>query len=352
MSKKTTSKNQKLGETKFEILENTFYSEIKDIIAQARKRIYRNIDFELVMANWKIGKMLDEKQNSFPRAEYGKKLIEELSIQMTKDFGSGYSERNLRLMRKFYRTFNIRQTLSAKLSWSHYTVLISINNADAREFYYKEAVERKLSVRELTRAVHNITYQRYILGNKNPAIIQETIDKAREEEKDELVVKEPLLFNFLGFKPGHEYYESDLEQAIIDHLQEFLLELGQGYTFVARQKRLDIDGKYFYIDLVLYNIFKRCYVLIDLKRGEATHQDIGQMQMYVNYFTEELMIEGDNYPIGMILCADKNDKVIRYTLGPKNNQIGAYKYVTDLSEGEALKEEAERYLKLSKHKRD
>ncbi len=337
---------KKTSKTKYEFLDQTFYSDITDIIIQSRKRIYSNIDSELVMANWTIGKMIDEKQKSLPRAEYGEKLIEELSIQMTKDFGLGYSERNIFLMRKFYRTFPILQTVSAELSWSHYIVLIAIRDDKAREFYYKEAIQKRLSVRELTRCIHNITYQRYILGNKNPAIIQETLDKAKEEEKHELVVKEPLLFNFLGFKPGHEYYESDLEQAIIDHLQEFLLELGKGYTFVARQKRLDIDGKYFYIDLVLYNIFERCYVLIDLKRGEVTHQDIGQMQMYVNYYTEELMLKDDNYPIGMILCADKNDKVIRYTLGPKNDQIRAYRYITDLTEGDEIKLEAEKYLKL------
>lgn len=342
----------KSKESKYEVLDQTFYNEIIDIIIQSRKRIYSNINSELVMANWKTGKLIDEKQMSLPRAEYGKKLIEELSIQMTKDFGSGYTERNLEMMRKFYRTFPIPHTLCAQLSWSHYRILISIKDDKSREFYLNEAIQKRLSVRELEREIHNITYQRYILGNKNPAIIQETIDKAKEEEKHQLVVKEPLVFNFLGFKPGHEYYENDLEQAIIDHLEEFLLELGRGYTFVARQKRLDIDGKYFYIDLVLYNIFERCYVLIDLKRGEVTHQDIGQMQMYVNYFTEELMLKEDNYPIGMILCADKNDKVIRYTLGPNNDQIRAYRYVTDLAEGEEIKEEAERYLKLYKKRHD
>ena len=348
MIKKPTTKKLNLDPQKFAVLDNTFYSKITNIINDSRKRIYSNIDSELVMANWKTGKLIDEKQKSLPRAEYGEKLIEELSIQMTKDFGVGYSERNLRLMRKFYRTFPIRQTLSAKLSWSHYSILISIGNESARSFYMKEAIEKGLSVRQLTRAIHNITYQRYILGNKNPAIIKETLEFANEEDKHQLVIKEPLVFNFVGFKPGHEYYESELEQAIIDHLEEFLLELGKGYTFVARQKRLDIDGKYFYIDLVLYNIFERCYVLIDLKRGEVTHQDIGQMQMYVNYYTEELMLKSDNYPIGMILCADKNDKVIRYTLGPKNDQIRAYRYITDLTEGEEIKEEAEKYLKLYK----
>ena len=348
MSQKIIKKKVKTDVTNFEVLDKTFYNSITDLIFQSRRRVYSKIDSELIFTNWELGKKIDEKQQSLLRAEYGEKLIVELSVEMTKDFGIGYSERNLRLMRKFYRTYKIRQTVSAKLSWSHYAVLLTVKNDEARQFYFNEAIKSRWSVRELARVIHNITYERYILGNKNPAIVQETIDNAKKEEVDQLYVKEPLYFDFVGFKPGHEYYETDLEQAIIDHLEEFLLELGQGYTFVARQKRLDIDGKYFYIDLVLYNIIERCYILIDLKRGEVTHQDIGQMTMYVNYFTEEIMLKGDKYPVGMILCADKNDKVIRYTLGRNNNQIRAYKYITDLTEGNQIKEEAERYLKLFK----
>ena len=243
--------------------------------------------------------------------------------------------------------------MCGKLSWSHYKFLISVKNDDARNFYYEEAIKNAWSVRQLEREIHNISYERYILGNKNYAIIQETADKAKQEEEQEcddnrLFVKEPLYFDFLGFKPGHEYYESDLEQAILDHIEEFLLELGRGYSFIARQKRIDIGDSHFYIDLVLYNIIERCYVLIDLKRGTATHKDIGQMQMYVNYFTENCIIEGDNAPVGMILCAEKDDLVIKYTLGSKNTQVKAYKYITSLEESEAIKEEALRFLKIKR----
>lgn len=353
MQKQLDTKETKSKLSKYEVLDTCFYREVSGVISKYRKHINNTINFDLVLANWEIGRMIDEKQSSLPRAEYGEKLISELSTQMTKDFGKGYNESNLRYMRMFYKTFKIRHTLCDKLSWSHYRLLLIVKKDDAREFYYKEAIKNNWSVRQLEREIHNISYERYILGNKDYSIIQETSDIAKEEEKENsdkvrLFIKEPLLLDFLGIKPGHKYYESDLEQAIIDHLEEFLLELGQGFTFVARQKRLDIDGDNFYIDLVLYNIFERCYVLIDLKRGKATHKDIGQMQMYVNYYTENYMLEDDKPPIGMILCADKNDKVIRYTLGPTNKFIKAYKYITYLTEGDEIQEEAERYLKLIK----
>ena len=339
--------------SKYEFLDTAFYNEVTTVINESRKSIYNYVNSSLVIANWKIGKMIDEKQNSLSRAEYGKKLISELASQMTKDFGSGYSERCLWMMRKFFRTFPILNTVCSQLSWSHYRLLITVNDEKARKFYYEESIKNGWSVRQLAREIHTISYERYILGNKDYSIIQETADNALQEEHKEgfetrLFVKEPLLLDFLGLKPGYKYYETELEQAILDHLGEFLLELGQGYTFVARQKRLDIDGDNFYIDLVLYNIIERCYVIIDLKTRPVTHDDIGQMQMYVNYYTENFMLEGDKPPVGMILCTDKNDKMIKYTLGPTNKQVKAYNYVTNLNEGKEIKEEAERYLKLLK----
>ena len=354
MKPKLNSKQIKKETTEFEVLDMTFYKEVSDVIIHSRKHIVNVINFDLVLTNWQIGRKIDEKQKSLPRAEYGEKLVKELSIQMTKDFGKGYTEANLRYMRMFYKTFQIRHTLCDKLSWSHYRLLITVKNNEAREFYFKEAIRNNWSVRQLEREIHNISYERYILGNKDYSIIQETANNAEKEEQEDkeetrLFLKEPLLLDFLGINPGYKYYESDLEQAIIDHLEEFLLELGQGFTFVARQKRLDIDGDNFYIDLVLYNILERCYVIIDLKTGKATHKDIGQMQMYVNYYTENYMLEGDKPPIGMILCADKNDKVIKYTLGPTNKTIKAYKYITSLTEGDKIKEEAEKYLKIIKN---
>ena len=337
--------------SKYEVLDSSFYNEISDVIYESRRFISTTINHQLVLANWKIGKMIYEKQKNLPRAEYGEKLISELSEQMTKDFGKGYTITNLKNMRMFCKTFQKGHTLCDQLSWSHYRLLITVKNDIARNFYYEQAIKNQWSVRQLAREIHSIAYERYILGNKNYAIIQETADLAKQEESEEetrLFVKEPLLFDFLGFKPGHEYFEKDLEQAIIDHLEEFLLELGQGYTFVARQKRIVVDDKNYYIDLLLYNIVERCYILIDLKIGEVEHRDLGQMQMYVNYFTEHNMLPGDAPPIGMILCADKSDKIIKYTLGPNNKQVRAYKYTTNLIEGDLIKEEAERFLKQIK----
>ena len=338
---------------KFKYIDEDFYKSIKNVIEESRKRVYTNIQSEMVFAYWQIGEKIVEKQKGETRAEYGTGLIKELSLELSNDYGKSFTERLLREIRQFYLIFPNRASVSAKLSWSHYRRLIRLNNAEARNFYIKECIERNWTVRQLEREIYNISYERYILSNKDYSLIQETADNAIKEEQEEgpetrLFVKEPLLLDFLGLKPGYKYYETELEQAILDHLSEFLLELGQGYTFVARQKRLDIDGDNFYIDLVLYNILERCYVLIDLKTGAATHRDIGQMQMYVNFYTENCVVEGDKPPIGMVLCADKNDKVIKYTLGPTNKQVKAYKYVTSLNEGKEIKEEAERYLNLLK----
>ena len=338
---------------KFKYIDEDFYKSIKNVIEESRKRVYTNIQSEMVFAYWQIGEKIVEKQKGETRAEYGTGLIKELSLELSNDYGKSFTERLLREIRQFYLIFPNRASVSAKLSWSHYRRLIRLNNAEARNFYFKECIERNWTVRQLEREIYNISYERYILSNKDYSLIQETADNAIKEEQEEgpetrLFVKEPLLLDFLGLKPGYKYYETELEGAILDHLSEFLLELGQGYTFVARQKRLDIDGDNFYIDLVLYNILERCYVLIDLKTGAATHRDIGQMQMYVNFYTENCVLEGDKPPIGMVLCADKNDKVIKYTLGPTNKQVKSYKYVTSLNEGKEIKEEAERYLNLLK----
>ena len=221
MQKKLDSKETKRQLSKYEVLDTCFYREVSGVISKYRKHINNTINFDLVLANWEIGRMIDEKQNSLPRAEYGEKLISELSTQMTKDFGKGYTESNLRYMRMFYKTFNIRHALRDQLSWTHYRLLLSVKNNEARNFYFEQATTNNWSTRQLEREIHNISYERYILGNKDYSIIQETADKAMEETEGEtrLFVKEPLLLDFLGIKPGYKYYESDLEQAIIDHLE-------------------------------------------------------------------------------------------------------------------------------------
>lgn len=330
-------------------IDNDFYSCVKEIIEKARHRIYRNIQSEMVLAYWQIGKMIVEKQGGEARADYGAGLIKELSAQMTKDYGKGYDERNLRYIRQFYLAFPKWNAVRAKLSWTHYRLILSLNDEKARDFYIKEAVEGNWSTRQLEREIHALSYQRYIASKGNHDVI---VDVAKRESdfdpKD--IIKDPYVLEFTGLKPNSSFYESDLEQALITHLNEFLLELGNGFAFVARQKRFDMDGRNFYVDLVLYNYKLKCFVLIDLKRGDLTHQDIGQMQMYVNYYTRELMEPGDNPPIGIILSADKSDTLVRYTLPLDNKQVFASKYMLYLPKEEELRDEMNKQVELFKER--
>ena len=323
---------------KCNFIDQDFYSGVKDIIENARRRIYRNMQNEMLFAYWKIGKMIVERQGGVAKAEYGAGIIKELSEQLTKDFGKGYTTTNLKYMRQFYIRFQKSHTLCDQLSWSHYRLIISLDDEKARDFYIKEAVEGNWSTRQLEHAIHALTYQRYLLSHNNHEVVEETA-KIGQEENKQLIIKDPMVFDFAGIDPGSKYFESDLEHALISHLQDFLLELGNGFAFVARQRRFDMDGRNFYVDLVLYNYKLKCFVLIDLKRGDLTHQDIGQMQMYVNYYTRNLMEEGDNPPIGIVLCADKSDTLVSYTLPLDNKQIYASKYMLYLPKEEELRDE-------------
>jgi len=333
----------------YEYLDNNFYEEVKDVLEQARKRIYRNIQNEMILAYWQIGKMIVERQGGVSRAKYGDGLIKELSAQMTIDFGKGYTERNLEQMRKFYTLFQKPHTLRAELSWSHYRLLISLDDENARNFYIKEAINGNWSVRQLQREIGTFSYQRYIASKGNHDIIDDTAKK-EEPINPKDIIKDPYVLEFAGLKADSSFYEKDLESALITHLNEFLLELGNGFAFVARQRRFDMDGRNFYVDLVLYNYKLKCFVLIDLKRGDLTHQDIGQMQMYVNYYTRELMEPGDNPPIGIVLCADKSDTLVRYTLPLDNKQIYASKYMLYLPKEEDLQKEINEQMKLLKER--
>ena len=330
-------------------IDNDFYSGVKEIIEKARHRIYRNIQSEMVLAYWQIGKMIVEKQGGEARADYGAGLIKELSAQMTKDFGSGYTISNLKYMRQFYLTFQKSHAVRGELSWTHYRLILSLNDEKTRDFYIKEAIDGNWSTRQLEREIHALSYQRYIASKSNHDVI---VDVAKREPdfdpKD--IIKDPYVLEFTGLKPNSSFYESDLEQALITHLNEFLLELGNGFAFVARQKRFDMDGRNFYVDLVLYNYKLKCFVLIDLKRGDLTHQDIGQMQMYVNYYTRELMEPGDNPPIGIILSADKSDTLVRYTLPLDNKQVYASKYMLYLPKEEELRDEMNKQVELFKER--
>ena len=330
---------------KYEYLDETFYNNIKELLEQARKRIYQNIQNEMVFTYWHIGKMIIEKQGGEKRAKYGDNLIKELSIRMTNDFGKGFDIANLRNMRQFYLVFQKRDTVCSELSWSHYRLLMRLDDNNARRFYVKEAIAGNWSVRQLEREINTFSYQRYLASHGNHDVVDDTAKRELPSEPQS-IVKDPYVLDFLGLKPDSSFYEKDLESALITHLNEFLLELGNGFAFVARQKRFDMDGRNFYVDLVLYNYKLKCFVLIDLKRGDLTHQDIGQMQMYVNYYTRELMEPGDNPPIGIVLCADKSDTLVRYTLPLDNKQIYASKYMLYLPKEEELQNEINKQIEL------
>lgn len=330
---------QQITKTKF--MDQEFYSQIKEILLNARHRVYQTANFEMVLAYWKIGKSIVEKQDGNKKSEYGKGLIKELSKQMTKDFGKGYTERNLWNMRKFYLFFPKVHTLRAQLSWSHYRLLLKVENDKVREFYLEECIQSNWSTRQLERQINSFYYERLLSSRDKEAVSQEIFKLEPTPKSPKDIMKDPYVLEFLDLNKNNHFYESDLEQALLSHLQKFLLELGRGFSFVERQKRISFDGRHFYIDLVFYNYILKCFVLFELKIGDLTHQDIGQLQMYVNYYTRELMNEGDNKPIGILLCADKSDSIVKYTLPEENNQIFASKYQLYLPSEEELKNELE-----------
>ena len=273
-------------------------------------------------------------------------ILKELSKQMTQDFVKGFTVANLKNMRQFYLTFPNGYALRSELSWTHYRLLMRVENENAREFYMQEAVKSQWSTRQLERQINSFFYER-LLSSKNKEQVAAEIQTLEPAKKPEDVIRDPYVLEFLGLAPNDDFYESDLEQALITHLQKFLLELGRGFSFVARQKRITFDGRHFRIDLVFYNYILKCFVLIDLKVGDLTHQDLGQMQMYVHYYERELMNDGDNPPIGIVLCADKSESVVKYTLPENETQIFASKYKLYLpSEEELLRELNQEYQAL------
>lgn len=332
------------------VMKQVFYDEIKNILLNARNKVYQTANFAMVEAYWNIGKSIIEEQGGNEKAEYGIGLLKELSKQMTQDFGRGFTVANLKNMRQFYLTFPNSYALRSELSWTHYRLLMRVENTNAREFYMQEAVKSQWSTRQLERQINSFFYER-LLSSKNKEQVAEEIQTLEPAKKPEDIIRDPYVLEFLGLTPNNDFYESDLEQALITHLQKFLLELGRGFSFVARQKRITFDGRHFRIDLVFYNYILKCFVLIDLKVGDLTHQDLGQMQMYVHYYERELMNEGDNPPIGIVLCADKSDSVVRYTLPENETQIFASKYKLYLpSEEELLKEISQEYKALESGK--
>ncbi len=317
------------------------YDTVRGYIVAAQKQVKAAVNSAMVTAYWNIGKQIYEACGESERAEYGKQLLQYLADKLTDEFGKGFTVANLRNMRQFFLTFQNRNAVRSELSWTHYRSLMRVADENARQFYLEEAVKCGWSSRQLDRQINSFFYQR-ILASKDKDSVEAEIDALEPRPEYEKIIKDPYVLEFLDLPANEHFYESDLEQALIDHLQKFLLELGRGYSFVARQKHFNVDGRHFYIDLVFYNYILKCFVLIDLKIGDLTHQDIGQMQMYVNYYTRQMMNEGDNPPIGIVLCADKSDTLVEYTLPEDNKQIFAAKYLPYMP----TKEELRRELKL------
>lgn len=323
-----------------------FYNEIVELLRVAKQKVVQTVNETMVFVYYEIGKMIvEQQQQGNNRGKYGKKLLKELSKVLNKEFGKGFSVTNIQQMRKFYLVYKKQQTVSAKseievakfqLSWSHYLSLIRIDDLAERRFYEIESFKNKWSVRELKRQYNSALYTRLALSrDKNK--VKELSEKGLIIEKPQDAIKDPYILEFIGLPEHSSYSESDLEQELVNKLEHFLLELGTGFTFVARQKRISFDDKHFRIDLVFYNRILRCFVLIDLKIGELKHQDIGQMQMYVNYYDRELKLEEENSTIGLILCQNKSESVVEYTLPKNNEQIFASKYKTILPSKKELK---------------
>ncbi|MBS5789817.1 PDDEXK nuclease domain-containing protein [Fusobacterium sp.] len=320
-------------------LKKDIYEEIRGLLKSARENIVSTINSTMAKTYFLIGKrIVEEEQNGEKRAEYGKKLIKELSKKLTKEFGKGFSERNLEQMRKFYLAYSIPQTVSAefRLSWSHYLILMRMENLDERNFYEIEAIENNWSLRELRRQIDSALYERLVLSRDKEKVKSLAL-KGQIIEKPEDIVKDPYILEFLGLEEQNSYSENRLETEIINNLEKFLLELGKGFTFVGRQVRFTFDEKHFRVDLVFYNRLLKCFVLIDLKIGEVTHQDLGQMQMYVNYYDRYVKLDDENKTIGIIICRDKNDTLVKMTLPEDNQQIFASRYMTVLPSKEEFK---------------
>ncbi len=331
-------------------IRTVFYNKVADLLKKARKNVVQTVNKAMVYTYFEIGRMIvEEEQNGQERAEYGKQILKELSKRLKSEFGKGFSVTNLQQMKNFYNVYGKQQTLSAKsdivtgknidfqLSWSHYLFLMRINNLEERNFYEIESTNNNWSLRELRRQFDSSLYERLALSRDKKAI-KELSEKGQIIEKAKDSLKDPYILEFVGLPEDEKYSESELEQKIIDKLEHFLLELGKGFTFVGRQVRFTFDEEHFRVDLVFYNRLLQCFVLIDLKIGKLTHQDLGQMQMYVNYYDRFVKLDIENRTIGIILCKDKKDTLVEITLPENNEQIFASKYQTVLPSKKELKQ--------------
>ena len=327
--------------------QETFVGEIRTIIDNARSAAIRSVDFNRVQMYWNIGRrIVEEEQHGKERADYGTYLIKNLAKELEPEYGSGFGVRQLEQSRQFYRTYPIANTLRSQLNWSQYRRLIQIEDPDKREYYELESVNGGWTARETERQINSMLYERLLLSNEKEKVLAVARNQRIPESPTE-VSKDPMVLEFLGLERKAAYYEKDLESAIISHIAEFLLEMGKGFSFVARQKRILLEDDEFFADLVFYNRLLRCFVVVELKTGKLTHQDLGQLQMYVNYYDRCEKQEDENPTIGILLCSDKNDTVVKMALPEDNSTILASKYQLYLPTTEQLIKEIDEVKQLN-----
>ena len=314
---------------------NEVFDNIKELVINSRNKVYTTVNTEMLNLYWNIGRIIMEIQQGDERASYGDAVLEKLSLKLTNEFGKGFSKRNLERMRKFYIIFPIATTLSSQLSWSHYLELIKIEEEPKRNFYLKECINSMWSVRELQRQKDSLLYERLILSADKEKVLELSQEgQILRESKD--LVKDPFVLEFLDIKENTKYLETDLEKNILEHIKEFLLELGKGFSYVGNQVRLTLEEDHFYPDLIFYNRILKCFVIIDLKIGRVTPQDIGQMQMYVNYYDREIKSNDENSTIGILLSTSRNKTVVKYTLPKDNKTIFSSEYKLNMPSEQEL----------------
>ena len=311
-------------------------NDARRIIETARSNAVRSVDFTRVQMYWNLGKRIfEEEQQGKDRADYGAYIVRSLAKDLEKEYGSGFGTRQLERARQFYRIYPIASTVRTQLNWSQYKLLISISDPDKREYYELESVNNSWTARETERQINSMLYERLLLSNDKESVLA-VARRERIPESPEEIIKDPMVLEFLGLKQQASYYEKDLESAIISHLVDFLLEMGKGFSFVSRQKRILLEDDEFFIDLVLYNRLLRCFVIVELKTGKLTHQDLGQLQMYVNYYDRLEKTPDENATIGILLCTSKNETAVKMALPEDNKTILASQYQLYLPTTEQL----------------
>lgn len=341
MDNKNLSKIEK-GQSVFPRSDTQVYEAIRTALAEARTKVVVAVNATMVGVYWEIGRQIAEAVGD--RAEYGKGLIKYLSERLTKEFGKGFDESTLRKMRKFYLTFPIRDTVCPELTWSHYRLLIRVEEENRREFYKRECVDGNWTVRQLERQINSFFYERLIATQQSgKESVKHEIFTTEPNTDPKYHLKDPYILEFLGLNENRNYHETEVEQAIIDKMQSFLLELGKGFSFVARQKRITTEhGEHYYIDLVFYNYILKCFIVIDLKAGKLTYQDVGQIDFYVRLFDEKVKQANDNPTIGIVLVTDKDESIVKYSVLADNANLFAAKYRLYLPTEEELKTELDR----------